>query len=297
MKKSPMAKAVLAAALIIVVFFAATLAVKGVGRAELFAKKVGLVELRGVIDQAEPVLKALVRFRYDSDVAAVVLRVDSPGGGVGASQEIYREILKLKKVKPVVCSMGGVAASGGYYAAAACTKIMASPGTVTGSIGVISTIPDARELMNKIGLKLQIVKSGALKAAGQIDRPLDPAERAMIQTAITETHNQFIADVARARRLPLGKVRALADGGIFTGARARELGLVDDMGNLVDALDLAARLGGIKGRPEVVRPRDERGTWWGRLFKDEARGLISEFLGRSFSGGLMYLYRPAAPAP
>ncbi len=258
----------------------------------LFAGKVGLVEVRGVIQQPEPVLKALIQFRYDDDVAAVVLRVDSPGGGAAASQEIYREIQRLKRVKPVVASLAGVAASGGYYIAAPCSKIVANPATVTGSIGAIATIPDLEKLFAKLGIRLQVVKSGALKGAGQIDRPLDPAERAMIQDAISDTHQQFISDVAKARRLPLSRVRAIANGGIFTGRKARQYGLVDKLGNLVDAVNLAARLGGIEGRPTLVRPREKERPWWQRLLLDETRALVQELLGQALPRGLMYLYLP-----
>lgn len=256
----------------------------------LFAGKVGLVEVRGVIQQPEPVLKALIEFRYDDDVAAVVLRVDSPGGGAAASQEIYREIRRLKRVKPVVASLAGVAASGGYYIAAPCTKIVANPATITGSIGAIATIPDLEKLFAKLGIKLQVVKSGALKGAGQVDRPLSPAERAMIQDAISDTHQQFISDVAKARRLPLARVRAIANGGIFTGRKARRYGLVDKLGNLVDAVNLAARLGGVEGRPVLVRPREKERPWWQRLLLDETRTLVQELLGQALPRGLMYLY-------
>ncbi len=259
----------------------------------LFAGKVGLVEVRGMIQQPEPVLKALIQFRYDDEVAAVVLRVDSPGGGAAASQEIYREILRLKRVKPVVASLAGVAASGGYYIAAPCSKIVANPATVTGSIGAIATIPDLEKLFAKLGIKLQVVKSGALKGAGQIDRPLNPAERAMIQEAISDTYRQFVSDVAQARGLPLSRVRAIANGGIFTGRRARQYGLVDKLGNLVDAVNLAAKLGGIAGRPALVRPREKERSWWQRLLLDETRALVQELWDRALPRGLMYLYLPA----
>ena len=197
----------------------------------------------------------------------------------------------------MVCSMGGVAASGGYYIASPCTKIMANPGTITGSIAVISSLPDMQGLFQKIGVKIQIIKTGALKGTGQLDRPLTEAERAMLQSTMDDVHQQFVEDVAQARKLPVTQVRALANGGIFTGRRAKELGLVDALGNYSDAVRLAARLGGIKGKPKLIWPQSERRSWLSRLFGEEAGSWLKHAVeGFQFSG-MMYLYQPSVPAP
>ena len=261
-----------------------------------FPGKVGMVEVRGIISSAETTLKLLGQFMEDESVRAVVLRVESPGGGVGASQEIYREVNRLAKLKPVVCSMGGVAASGGYYIASPCTKIVANPGTITGAIAVISSLPDMQGLFQKIGVKLQVIKTGALKGAGQLDRPLSEAERAMLQATMDDVHQQFVQDVAKSRKLPVARVQALANGGVFTGRRAKELGLVDVMGNYTDAVRLAARLGGIRGKPKLVWAQTERRSWFSRLFGEQAGSWLKNAVGDFHFSGMMYLYQPSAPA-
>ncbi len=286
--------------LLIVALFGLGVALVGTGEATawLEGKKVGVVELSGTIEDPLPVLEALRGFARDSKIAAVVFRVDSPGGGVAASQEIYREILRLKKTKPVVASLGEVAASGGLYVASPCTKIVANPGTLTGSIGVITTLPDLSQLLQKIGVRLQVVKTGRLKATGQIDRPLSPEERAMLQNLSREIYDQFVRDLARARGIPEVRVRSFADGGVFSGARAKELGLVDQLGNYYDAVKLAARLGGIQGRPELVYPEDQEGNWLRRLVKDGARTLARALAAQlARAPRLQYLYRPGTLRP
>jgi protease-4 len=278
----------------IVAAIAAAMAVVG-GEAEpgLFGEKVGMIEVRGVISDPAPVLEALEEFRRADGVRAVVLRVESPGGGVGASQEIYRELLRFKKAKPVVASLGGVAASGGYYVSAPCSKIVTNPGTVTGSIGVITTLPDMKELFHKIGVRMQVVKSGELKGFGQPDRPLSQAERAMLERLSQDLYHQFVSDVAQARGLEPEAVRRVADGGVFSGRRAVELGLADQEGNLLDALKLAAELGGIEGRPQVVRPASQEEGWLRRLLAEEAAALWSLLAGRAAgSASPRYLYLP-----
>jgi protease-4 len=249
--------------------------------------------VRGVIADPAPALKALQKFRKDHDVRAVLLRVDSPGGGVGASQEIFREIQRVKKVKPVVCSMGGVAASGGLYISVPCTKVVANPGTITGSIGVIVTIPEMQKLFAKIGIKMQVVKSGENKATGQIDRPLSETERAMLESLSKDLYRQFLEDISLARNIPVGKLRTFADGGVFSGKKAKELGLVDELGNFMDAVDLAAKLAGIKGEPQLVSPEEDLGGVLERLLREESRALIQGLFDvLQTTGGMQYLYQP-----
>jgi|Deesub1362A_J573_1020465.scaffolds.fasta_scaffold03883_4 protease-4 len=286
--------------LLIVALFAVVVALVGRGKAPTWwgTKKVGVVELSGTIEDPTEVLEALRDFGHDPKIAAVVFRVNSPGGGVAASQEIYREILRLKKKKPVVASLGEVAASGGLYVASPCTKIVANPGTITGSIGVITTLPDLSQLLQKIGIRLQVIKTGRLKATGQIDRPLTPEERAMLQRLSREIYDQFVRDLARARRIPEARVRAFADGRVFSGAQAKELGLVDRLGNYYDAVNLAARLGGIEGRPELVYPGEEEGGWLRRLLEEGAQALARALAAQlAQAPRLQYLYRPGAARP
>jgi protease-4 len=282
---------------VIVAAFAAAVYMLGESSSPaLFGDKIGVVVVRGVIADPAPTLKALHKFRKDNDVRAVLLRVESPGGGVGASQEIFREIQRVKKVKPVVCSMGGVAASGGLYISAPCTKIVANPGTITGSIGVIVTIPEMQKLFAKIGIKMQVVKSGEVKATGQIDRPLSEAERAMLERLSKDLYQQFLEDISLSRNIPLGKLRTFADGGVFSGKKAKELGLVDELGNFMDAVDVAAKLAGIKGDPQLVSPEEDLGGVLERLLRQESSALLQGiFDGLQTAGGMQYLYQPSNP--
>jgi protease-4 len=216
--------------------------------------KVGVVEVTGLISKSTATLEHLKKFREDRRIRAIVLRVDSPGGVVGPSQEIMEEVKKTKKVKKVVASFGSMATSGGYYVACAADLIMASPGTATGSIGVILQLANIEQLAKKLGIDVYSLKAGALKELGSPFRPLSPREKEVLQGVLDNIHEQFIQDVARNRKLPLEKVRALADGRIFTGQEAKKLGLVDAMGNFNDAIERAGRLGGIRGKIETVYP-------------------------------------------
>ncbi|WP_236892802.1 signal peptide peptidase SppA [Desulfoluna limicola] len=215
---------------------------------------VGVVEITGVISDSQQVIDDLKYFREMDEVKAIVLRVNSPGGGVGASQEIYRALLKTRDIKPVVTSMGGVAASGGYYAAAATDGIVANSGTITGSIGVIMGYTNFRQILDKIGLEPVVFKSGEMKDAGSPTREMSEKEQAYLQQLVSSLHDQFVRDVAEARGMELDVVRKLADGRIYTGEEAVSLGLVDRMGNLEDALEWAAELGGLEDDPEAIYP-------------------------------------------
>ncbi len=294
--KRRMALAFGVSALIVVGFAVALYALGESKPSRFFGDKIGVIVVRGVISDPAPVLRALHDFSRDDSVRAVVLRVDSPGGGVGASQEIFREVQRFKKRKPIVCSMGGVAASGGLYISVPCSKVVASPATITGSIGVISTLPDMRRLFEKIGVRLQVVKSGELKAFGQVDRPLNEAERAMLERLSRDLYDQFVEDVSLARNIPVGKVRTFADGGVFSGRRAKELGLVDELGNFLDAVRLAAELGGIRGEPELVSPDRNLEGFLERFLREEGRALFKGIMEESLAAsGPQYLYRPSSP--
>ena len=221
---------------------------------------VGVVEISGIISSSKKVIDDLKTFRNDAGIEAIVLRIDSPGGGVGPSQEIYLEVMKTRLVKKVVASLGSVAASGGYYSASACDGIMANPGTITGSIGVIMEYTNFKEIIKKIGLTPVVIKSGEYKDMGSPLRDLSAKEKRVLQGVVDEIHSQFVKDVATGRNLDEEKVVTLADGRIFTGARALDLQLVDRLGNLGDAIEWAGVLAGITGEVVPVYPQEDNMT-------------------------------------
>ncbi|HBG04029.1 MAG: multidrug transporter [Geobacteraceae bacterium GWC2_58_44] len=215
---------------------------------------VGLVEIKGIIVDGQETVRQLRELKKDKRVKAVVLRVESPGGVVGPSQEISAEVKGLARVKKVVVSMGSVAASGGYYVSAPATLIFANPGTITGSIGVLMKFSNIEGLMGKVGMKAFTLKTGKFKDVGSPVRSMSPEERQMLQGVIDSTHAQFIRAVAEGRRLPVDQVRRIADGRIFSGEQALSFKLIDRIGTMQDAVEEAGRLGGIKGEPELIRP-------------------------------------------
>ncbi|MBC7188218.1 MAG: signal peptide peptidase SppA [Calditrichaeota bacterium] len=219
-----------------------------------FGAKVAVVELTGTIVDPRPVVRQLKQYRRDGSIKAIVLRIESPGGGVAASQEIYEEVRKTREAgKVIVASLGSVAASGGYYVAVGATRIMANPGTTTGSIGVIAEIPNIRRLLDKLGIGFTVIKSGKFKDTGSPYRELTDAERAYLQQWVDDAFAQFLDAVVEGRKMERAQVLALADGRVFTGLQAVRSGLVDTLGTFEDALRLAADLAGIKGEPRIVR--------------------------------------------
>lgn len=224
------------------------------GKNELsISSGVGLVEVKGLIIDPLETVKQLYDFGKDDKVKAVVLRIDSPGGVVGPSQEIWSAVKRLKEKKPVVVSMGSVAASGGYYIAAPATLIYANPGTITGSIGVLMKFSNLEGLMGKVGMKSFTLKTGKFKDVGSPSRTMSDDEKAMLQAVIESTHSQFVKAVAEGRRLPEEKVREIADGRIFSGEQAVANKLIDRLGTMQDAVAEAGRLGGITGEPGVIK--------------------------------------------
>ncbi|QWV94554.1 signal peptide peptidase SppA [Geomonas oryzisoli] len=239
---------------------------------------VGIVELKGVIVDGQETIRQLREMKKDEHAKAVVFRVDSPGGVVGPSQEIYAAVKDLAKAKKVVVSMGSVAASGGYYVSAPATLIYANPGTITGSIGVLMKFSNMEGLMDKVGMKAFTIKTGKFKDTGSPARPMTDEEKAMLQGVIDSTHGQFVKAVAQGRRLPEAQVRSIADGRIFSGEQALALKLVDRIGSMQDAIDEAARLGGIKGEPRLIRPAKKKGRALDYLVESAAHrlGVLSD---------------------
>ncbi len=219
--------------------------------------RVGLIRVEGVILDSQWTVGELKKFGDNPTVKAIVLRIDSPGGGVVPSQEIYDEVKRVrsKHNKAVVASMGNVAASGGYYIAAATDRIFANPGTLTGSIGVVMETANIEGLLNKLGVEGVVVKSGRFKDVGSPLRKMSDEERALLQTVMNDVHYQFIQAVAEGRSMEVADVTPLADGRIFTGRQAKDAKLVDELGTLEDAIRLAADLGGIEGEPKVIEPK------------------------------------------
>ncbi|TAJ10092.1 MAG: signal peptide peptidase SppA [Nitrospirae bacterium] len=219
--------------------------------------RVALIRVEGVILDAQQTVGDLKKYAESPSVKAIVLRIDSPGGGVVPSQEIYDAVKRIrsKNNKAVVASMGTVAASGGYYIAAATDRIMANPGTLTGSIGVIMELANFEGLLKKIGVESVVVKSGEHKDIGSPFRKMKEDDRLILQAVMDDVHNQFIEAVAEGRSLDVREVRTLADGRVFTGRQAKAAKLVDELGDLDDAIKLAAEMGGIEGEPKVVEPR------------------------------------------
>ena len=227
---------------------------------------VGILQVDGAINDSRDVLTELRRFRDAPWIKAIVLRIDSPGGAVAPTQEIFAELQKVRSKKPLIASMAGMATSGGYYIASACEKIVANPGTMTGSIGVIMQLSNVEELMKKIGVKGLNIKSGANKDIGSPFQALSPEGQAILQSLVDNVHGQFVRAVAKGRGMDEAVVKKLADGRVYSGAQAKDLGLVDELGNLEYAVDLAAKRVGLEESPVLYYSRMEQERWWDKLF-------------------------------
>ena len=218
--------------------------------------RVAVVEIEGIILDGDHVVHDLLDYAENPAVKAVVVRVNSPGGVVAPTQEIYNAVQRVRKAgKPVVASFGAVAASGGYYVGAATNRIFANPGTLTGSIGVVMQMANVEGLLKKVGVEYVVVKAGAYKDVGNFARTMTPEERRILQALLDDVHGQFIAAVAQGRGLEESAVRAVADGRIYSGAQAKSLKLVDELGGFEEAVEAAGKLGGIPGQPTLILPR------------------------------------------
>ncbi len=239
------------------------------------SNSIGVIEVKGVITDAEETLADIKSFGQKEGIKAVVVRIDSPGGAVGASQELFMAIQRLSLTKPVVASMGSVAASGGFYAAIGAEKIVAAPGTLTGSMGVIIKFANLEQIFQKIGYQSQVVKSGEFKDMGSPDRALTGSEIALLQGLINSVHSQFVADIAESRALDIEEVRKIADGRIFSGEQAKEYGLIDELGNFHDAIRLAASLAKMDEElPNLVYPPEESKSMLGMLVGMNPRRIL-----------------------
>jgi protease-4 len=249
---------------------------------------VALVRIEGLLITSESVVEELNEYAEDGFVRAIVLRIDSPGGGVVASQEIFNAVRNAKKKgKKIVASLGSVAASGGYYVAAAADTIVANPGTLTGSIGVKMEFANVEKLLEKIGVKGMVVKAGEYKDVGSPFRDMTDPEKQLLQGVIDDVHGQFIDAVAEGRNLPATDVKAIADGRIFTGRQALALKLVDELGDLEDSVRIAGTLAGIKGKPRIVEKKKK--VPFLDYLKEESTAWVREVMMQALGGSAVSL--------
>jgi protease-4 len=282
--------------LLVFIGFVATIAMYGLGlfggdgRSLSLREKVGIIPIEGIIADSEELVDQINAFADDRGIRAVVLRIDSPGGGVVPSQEIYQAVRELKKKKKVVASMGSVAASGGYLIAVAADRIVANPGTITGSISTVMHYANVEELLKKVGVRSSVIKSGKFKDIGSPSREMTAEERLLIQAIVDDIYDQFVRTIAENRKLPLQRIFELADGRIFSGRQAKNLGLVDDLGGLQDAVLLAGKLSGLEGIPETVHGMKKKTTLLKYLMGSMTSAVVEEIKGKAAeSRGAQYL--------
>ena len=252
-KKSPLAKRLLFLALILLALVGIS-SITSEWVQQGTKNRIGIVDITGLITDSQYITNQVKKFRQDKRIRGIILRIDSPGGAVGPSQEIYDEVLKTRESgKTIYASMGALAASGGYYIASAAEKIFANPGTLTGSIGVIMAFSNAKGLMEKIGLQPEIIKAGEYKDIGSPARAMTQKERNLLQSVVTDVHQQFIEAVASGRDISVAEVTKIADGRILTGRQAYSLNLVDQLGGLQVSIDQLAHKVGIIGSPKIIK--------------------------------------------
>lgn len=253
--------------------------------------KVAIVAVEGVITSSEEIIREIEEFAGNDHVKAIVLRIDSPGGSVAPSQEIYDAVLEAGKKKKIVASMGSVAASGGYLIACSADRIVANPGTITGSISAIMHFANLQELMKKIGVSSSVIKSGKYKDIGSPAREMTDEEKLLMQQLVDDVYDQFLDTVSQRRKMPKEDVRLLADGRILTGRQAQKAGLVDFLGNQKYAVRLAGKMAGIEGEPEVLYPAKKKDFFMDFLFENMAMAVKKALIqDRQKMEGLNYLY-------
>ena len=219
--------------------------------------RIGIVEITGLIQNSQVIVSQIKKFREDKRIRGIVLRIDTPGGAVGPSQEIYDEVLNTRGKKVIYASMGTLAASGGYYIASATDQIFANAGTLTGSIGVIMAFSNVKKLMDKIGLQPEVIKAGEYKDLGSPVRDMTKKEKNLLKNVVTDVHQQFIEAVAKGRNLSIAEVSKIADGRILTGRQAHSLNLVDQLGGLQVSIDKMAIAVGIIGPPKIIKEKKD----------------------------------------
>jgi protease-4 len=292
MRRHPVIAGLCLLVLIGVVFFAAVYGLalfRGEGPFNP-AEKVGVIPIEGIIGDSREIVAEINEFADNSSIRAVILRIDTPGGGVVPSQEIYQAVRELRKKKKVVASMGSVAASGGYLIAVAADRIVANPGTITGSISALMHYANVEELLKKVGVRSSVIKSGKFKDIGSPVRAMTEEERSLMQAIVDDIYEQFVVTVSENRKIPLTKIMRLADGRIFTGRQAKEMGLVDELGGLQDAVLLAGRLSGVKEKPEIVYGMKKKTTFLRYIIENMTSAVSGEIRRNAVdSRGAQYL--------
>ena len=246
-------------------------------------EKIGVVCVKGIITDSKTSVEQINKYLDDPRIKAIIVRIDSPGGGVAASQEIYEAILAAKTKKKVVASLGSVAASGGYYVACGADKIVANPGTLTGSIGVIMHFTNVQDTMKKLGLRAASIKSGKYKDIGSPFREMTSDEESLIKNVIDDIYDQFVETVSVNRKISKDKLKDYTDGRIFTGRQALRMGLVDSLGDMDSAAKVAAKLSGIEGKPELIYPKEKGFNAWKYLVEETKSAIVGE-LNKEFNG-------------
>jgi len=261
--------------------------------ASSFGDKIAVVDLEGVILDSKQFIKDLKRYDQDDSIKAIIIHINSPGGGAAASQEMYEAVKRIRdrKKKPIVSSISTVGASGGYYVASGTSKIFAGSASIVGSIGVIAQWYNYADLLRWAKLKDVTLKAGELKDAGNPAREMTPAERAYLQEVIDNMHGQFIHDVAAGRNMKDDDLKALATGRVWTGEQAQPLKLVDQVGDFQAAVDDTAKAVGIKGEPTLVRPEKEKRTLLDILFGDISDLIPDRAKMMQSNVGFYYLWR------
>ncbi len=268
--------AIVGLALAAVTLFLVSVSLSGSDGLPVSRDSVAVVDIVGPIIGSESVVDDIERYVRNDRIPAILIRLDTPGGAVAPTQEIYSAVLRARDAgKVVVASMGSVAASGGYYIAAACDSVVANPGTITGSIGVIIDFAEFSRLLDKIGVGFTVIKSGKYKDIGSFSREMTEEERELIRGVIMDTYDQFVEAVATGRNMTPEEVRVYADGRVFTGRQAREYGFVDVLGTYRDALNMAGRMAGIGENPPVIEQEDSR--IWDMVLKGMTNILVRGF--------------------
>ncbi len=292
MSKRPILLATLVIAGIFLVFLLFAVLLGKIGSSSdlvSIGEKIGVIEILGPIMSSADLNKNIIDFRDNKSIKAVILRIDSPGGAVGPSQEIYNEVIKLQMKKPVIVSMASVAASGGYYIAAPAKRLFANPGTITGSIGVIMSFPNYEGLMEKVGVSSVVIKSGKFKDIGSASRPFSDDERQLMQSLIDDVHSQFVEAVSLGREMPAEKVLSLSDGRIFSGRQALKVGLIDELGGFQDAVDYTAKLVGLDDDPDLIYPEVEKPSLFERIINSTLGNIVFETR-QHWKAGPQYLW-------